>query len=68
VIKYLKGIVHYGMRYVRDGEFLLHGFVDSDSAVDASTPNSTFRYCFNLVLGMISWFNKKQVALILYKT
>jgi hypothetical protein len=41
VLKYLKGTVHYGMRYVGDGEFLLHGFVDSDWAGDASTRKST---------------------------
>jgi len=28
VIRYLKGTIHYGMRYGGDGELLLHGFVD----------------------------------------
>jgi hypothetical protein len=28
VLRYLKGTIHYSMRYVGDGELLLHGFVD----------------------------------------
>jgi len=48
VLRYLKGIVHYGMRYVGDGELLLHGFVESDYARDATTRKSTSGYYFNL--------------------
>lgn len=30
----MKGIVHYGLRYERDGEMMMHGFIDSDWAGD----------------------------------
>lgn len=28
VLQNLKGTIHYGLRYVGDGELMLHGFVD----------------------------------------
>jgi hypothetical protein len=30
VLRYLKGTIHHGLRYVGNGELMLHGFVDSD--------------------------------------
>jgi len=65
VPRYPKGIVHYGMRYVGDEELLLHGFVDTDWAGDASTRNNTFSYCFTLGSGMISWFSRKKETTVL---
>jgi hypothetical protein len=54
VLCYLKGTFHYGLRYVGDGELMLHGFVDLDWAGDASARKSTSGFCFNLGSGMIS--------------
>jgi hypothetical protein len=48
VLRYLKGTIHYGLRYVGDGELMLHGFVDSDWAGDASARKSTLGFCFSL--------------------
>lgn len=31
VLQYFKGIVHFGLRYVGEGELVLHGFIDSNS-------------------------------------
>ena len=45
VLRYLKGTIHYGMKYEGDGELLLHGFVDSDWDGYASSRKSTSSYC-----------------------
>jgi hypothetical protein len=54
LLRYLKGIIHYGVRYVGDGEFLLHGFINLDWVGDASTRKSAYGYCFSSGLSMIS--------------
>jgi hypothetical protein len=54
VFIYLKGTIHYGMRYAGDGELLLHGFVDFDWVGDASARKITYGFCFNLGTCMIS--------------
>lgn len=41
---------------------LLHGFVDSDWAGDASEWKSTSSYCFSLGTSMISSFNGKHAT------
>jgi hypothetical protein len=30
VLQYLKGIVYYGLRYARDDELMLHGYINYD--------------------------------------
>jgi hypothetical protein len=45
----LKGTIHYGLRYARDGELMLHGFVDSNFTGDARNKNSI-------------WFSRKQAS------
>jgi hypothetical protein len=64
----LKGTIHYGLKYARDGELMLHGFVDSDWAGDASDRKSTSGCCFSLGSGVISWFNRKQASVALSST
>jgi hypothetical protein len=46
--------VHHGLRYVADGELMLHGFVDSNWAGDASGRKSTSRFYFSVGSGLIS--------------
>ena len=41
VLQYLKDIVHYGLRYVGDGELVLHGLVVFDWIEDVSGRKST---------------------------
>ena len=53
VMRYLKGTLDYGLRYVSDGEIRLHGFTDSDWAGSAKDRKSTSRCCFSLGSGMI---------------
>jgi hypothetical protein len=45
VLWYLKGTVHFGLRYVGDGEVVLQGFSDSDWAGSASDKKSTSGCC-----------------------
>jgi hypothetical protein len=46
--------VHFGLRYVGDGELVLHGFSEFDWVGSASDRRSTSRCCFSLGSGMIS--------------
>jgi hypothetical protein len=43
----LKGMVHYGLRYARYGELMLHGFFDYHLAGDASDKKTTSWCCFS---------------------
>jgi hypothetical protein len=47
VLLCFKGTFHYGMRYVGDGELLLHGYIDSNWAGDASARKITSMFCFS---------------------
>jgi len=57
--------VHFGLRYVVDGELVLHGFSDSDWVGSANDRRSTSVCCFSLCSGMISWFSRKQTSVAL---
>jgi hypothetical protein len=59
VLQYLKGRVHYGLKYVGDGEFMLHGFIDSNYVGYTDDKNSSLRYCFIVGSRVISWINGK---------
>lgn len=65
MLRYLKGTVHYVIRYARDDELLLRGFVDSDWIGDASVAKSTSSFHFSVSIGMISWFSRKQFVVAL---
>ena len=41
VLRYLRGIVKYGLRYLGDGEMNLQGYIDSYWAGNASDKNTT---------------------------
>lgn len=62
---YSKVIIHYGVRYVGDGELIVKGFVDFDWAGDVGDGISTSDCCFSLELVMISWFIRKQTSVAL---
>lgn len=45
VVRYLRGMVEYGLRYLGDGEMKLQGYIDSDwtgSATDRKSPSGCF--------------------------
>ena len=64
-LKYLRGIVEYGLRYIGDGEVKLHGCTNLDWPGSASERKSTLGCFFNLGSMIISWFNRKQTFVVL---
>ena len=68
VLRYLKGIVDYGINYVANQKINLHGYVDSDWSGSTTDRKSTSGCCFSLGFGMISWFSRKQSCVALCTT
>jgi hypothetical protein len=66
VLRYIFGMINYGLRYTSSSDIQLHGFIDSDWEGSAEDRRSTSGMCFSLGSTMISWANRKQnyVALI----
>jgi hypothetical protein len=58
-LRYLKGIVDYGLMYDVNCEIRLHGYADSNWAGSVADRKSASGCCFNLGSSMISRFNKK---------
>lgn len=65
VLRYLRDIVYYGLRYVMDCEFRLLGYSDSDWVGSVTYWKSTSGCCFSLGSNMISWFSRKQTSVAL---
>lgn len=65
VMRYLKGIIEYGLWFSADCEFKLQGFIDSDSIGNVKDRKSTSGCSFNLGSTVISWFNRKQTSIAL---
>jgi hypothetical protein len=60
MLRYLHGMVGYGMRYVSGGEVRLEEYTYYDSAGSGIESKSTSGCCFSLRLAMISWISRKQ--------
>jgi hypothetical protein len=65
VMRYLKGTMDYGLKYVVDSEISLLGYSDSDWVGSVANQKSTLGCCFTLGSGMISWISKKQSCVAL---
>ena len=65
VIRYLKGTLDFGLRYVTDHEFGLYGYSDSDWADSIPDQKSTLAYCFSLGSNMVFWSSMKQPCVAL---
>jgi hypothetical protein len=59
MLRYLRGTIAYGLRYVSGGDVKLQGYTNSDWAGSAVDRKSTSGCCFSLGLGMISWLSRK---------
>jgi hypothetical protein len=59
-MRYLKGTMDYGLKYVADNEISLIGYLDSYWANSVANRKSTLGCCFTLGSSMISWINKKR--------
>jgi hypothetical protein len=60
ILRYLRGSIAYGLRYISSGGLLLHGYADLDWVGNSVDRKSTSGYCFSLGSAMISWLSKKQ--------
>jgi hypothetical protein len=65
VMRYLKGTIDYGLRYISDREIRLQGYTDSDWAGSVTDQKSTSGCCFSLGSVVISWLSKKQTCVVL---
>jgi hypothetical protein len=65
VMRYLKGMLDYGLCYTRDHDFRLYAYTDSDWDGSASDRKITSGCCFSLVSSMTSWKIKKQYSMSL---
>jgi hypothetical protein len=65
ILRYVRGIVQFGIHYSSGGTPLLVGFTDSDWASDPNDRKSTTGYVFSLGSGPVTWACKKQQAISL---
>ena len=68
ILRYLTGIVDYGLKYEVNQKINLEGYVDSEwvgSVIDRKSTSGCF---FNIGSGVISWFSRKQSCVALSTT
>jgi hypothetical protein len=65
VLRYIRGAINYGLRYIASSDIQLHGFTNSDWARSAEERKSTSRMCFILGSTMISWGSRKHKSVVL---
>eukprot|EP00253_Pinus_taeda_P026452 PITA_26452 len=65
ILRYVCGIVGYGLKYTRGDAVRLRGFTDADWEGSSVDWKSTSEYCFNIGSGMTSWCNRKQKSITL---
>lgn len=68
ILRYIRGIINYGLRYTTSSDIQLHGFTDFDWEGSAKDKNSTSGMCFSLGSAMISWGSRKQKSVSLSTT
>ena len=65
-LRYLKGTVDYGLKYVANQKINLEGYVDLDWVGSAIDRKKTLGCCFNMgSCTVISWFSKNQSCVAL---
>ena len=60
MIRYVKGIVDYVIKFSQVQNFNFHRFSDSDWAGCVDDMRSTLGYCFSFGSGVFSWSSRKQ--------
>ena len=60
ILRYLKGTIHYGLRFLSQSSLTLYGFSDSDWAGCSATRRSTTGYNIYLGANLVSWCSKRQ--------
>jgi len=61
-MRYLKGTLNYGLRYVIDHEFRLYRYSDSYWVDNIPDRKSTLTYFFSLGSSVVSWSRRKQLC------
>ena len=61
VVRYLKGIVEYGLKYDMNQKINWEGYVDSYWAGSAIDRKRNLSCYFSMGSGVISWFSRKGV-------
>jgi hypothetical protein len=65
MLRYLDGMIGYGLRYVSGGDVKLQGYTDSDWVGSVVDQKNTSGCCFSLESGMISWLSRKKTSVAL---
>ena len=65
ILRYLRGTIHYGVKYKLNQKINLEGYVDSNWVGNAINRKINSRCCFSMGSGVISWFSRKQFCLAL---
>ena len=60
ILRYLKGIADYGLKYEVNQKINLEGYVDLDWAGNAIDRKTTSGCCLSMGIGVISWFSRKK--------
>jgi hypothetical protein len=60
VLRYLKGTIDYGIKYIYSFDVELTGYSDSDWAGNLDDQRSTIDYAFGIRSRIVSWSSKKQ--------
>ena len=67
-MRYLKGMIDFGIYYGRYHDYILYGYTNSDWEGCVAKRKSTSGGCYCLGSTMISWFSKKESSDTLSKT
>jgi hypothetical protein len=67
-MRYLKGILDYGLRYISDHEIRIQLYIDSDWAGNVTDWTTTSRCFFSLGSVVISWLSTKKTCVVLIST
>eukprot|EP00253_Pinus_taeda_P018696 PITA_18696 len=60
ILKYVQGIVNFGLRYTNGDDIELSGFTDANWAGSSVEKKSTTGYCLGIGSRMTSWCSKNQ--------
>ena len=65
ILRYLRGTVHYGLKYESNQKINLESYVDSNWESSSIDRKSTSGCCFSMGSGVISWLSRKQSCVAL---
>ena len=65
ILRYLRGIIDYGLNYEANHNINLEGYMDSYWEGSAIDRKITSGCCFSMGSGVISWFSRKQLCVAL---